>query len=288
MHLATEAITGNTVSDAWLRTVMSVNDAPDQRCYHTVTRIAQPDTQVPEIRTAADWLSERRGYPEINTVANTIFPEALAATCADHEELTDRYRRIYGVVRELDKANRRGTYFGRLVSYPTLQGPHDQLGDLLRKLRVELASGAPKSARYEISLPVANSDSESGSEFLAQAVPIYSAGNDNSPMGFPCLSFCSFQLDGRTLHMVAHYRRQYLIKRGYGNYLGLSRLLCYVCRTLDLDVGQLMVVAGAVEVDAPKYQIVHLQRRASHSVDAHDLEPSFGDEDFEHRRLVQH
>lgn len=269
MHLSTETITGDTVSDAWLHTVTLVNDAPGQRCYHAVTRIVQPDAQVPEIRTAADWLSERRGYPAINTVANTIFPEGLASTCADHEELTDRYRRIYGIVRELDKANRRGTYFGRLVSYPTPQGPHDQLGDLLRKLRVELSSGAPKSARYEINtlLPTANSDQESGSEFFGcQAVPIYSTGNDNSPMGFPCLSFCSFQLDGGTLHMVAHYRSQYLIKRGYGNYLGLSRLLCYVCRTLDLDVGQLMVVAGAVAVDAPKYQIVHLQRRASPTV----------------------
>jgi hypothetical protein len=270
MHLATEAVTGSTVSDAWLRTVISVNDAPDKRCHHAVTRIAQPDTHVPAIRAAADWLSERLGYPAIDTVANTIFPEELAATCTDHEELTDRYRRIYELVRELDKANRRGTYFGRLVSYPTLQGPHDQLGELLRKLRTELASGAPKSARYEIntSLPTTGSDQESGPELVAcQAVPIYSAGNDNSAMSFPCLSFCSFQLDGGTLHMVAHYRSQYLIQRGYGNYLGLSRLLCYVCRTVDLHVGQLMVVAGSVRVDAPKYQIVHLQRRALPSVD---------------------
>lgn len=274
MHLATEAITGTSVSDAWLRTVISVNAIPGQRCYHAVTRIAQPDAQVPEIRAAADWLSERRGYPAINTVANTIFPEALAVTCTDHEELTERYRRIYGIVRDLDKANRRGTYFGRLVSYPTSQGPQDQLGDLLRKLRVELSSGAPKAARYEIntSLPTANSDQKHESEVLAcQAVPIYSTGNDNSAMGFPCLSFCSFQLDGGALHMVAHYRSQYLIKRGYGNYLGLSRLLCYVCRIVELHVGELMVVAGSVAVDAPKYQIVHLQRRASPSVEVHDF-----------------
>jgi len=72
--------------------------------------------------------------------------------------------------------------------------------------------------------------------------------------------------------MVAHYRSQYLIQRGYGNYLGLSRLLCYVCRTADLRVGQLMVVAGSVRVDAPKYQIVHLRRRALPSVDVHNLE----------------
>ena len=113
MHLATEAVTGSTVSDAWLRTVLSVTDASDKRCHHAVTRIVQPDAHVPAIRAAADWLSGRLGYPSIDTVANTIFPEELAATCTDHEELTDRYRRIYELIRGLDKANRRGTYFGR-------------------------------------------------------------------------------------------------------------------------------------------------------------------------------
>ena len=50
-------------------------------------------------------------------------------------------------------------------------------------------------------------------------------------MGFPCLSFCSFQLDGDTLHMIAQYRYQYLIERGYGNYLGLGQLLGYVSKS---------------------------------------------------------
>src|SRR5947209_15059893 len=78
MHLTAAVVTGSTVSDACLRTVTSVTDVPGQRCYHAVTRIAHPASHVLQIRTAADWLSERRGYPAIDTVANTIFPEALA------------------------------------------------------------------------------------------------------------------------------------------------------------------------------------------------------------------
>ena len=78
-------------------------------------------------------------------------------------------------------------------------------------------------------------------------------------MGFPCLSFCSFQLDQDRLHMVAHYhRRQHLIVRGYGNYLGLGQLLGYVCAMTGLSPGELMIVAGAAQVDAPRYRVKQL------------------------------
>ena len=82
-------------------------------------------------------------------------------------------------------------------------------------------------------------------------------------MGFPCLSFCSFQLDGDTLHMIAQYRYQYLIERGYGNYLGLGQLLGYVCATVGLHPGQLTIIAGVAAVDsAARYRIARLTESA--------------------------
>jgi thymidylate synthase len=60
---------------------------------------------------------------------------------------------------------------------------------------------------------------------------------------------CSFQLDHNHLHLVAHYRSQYLVQRGYGNYLGLGRLLGYVAEATGLLAGELMVVAGYIAVD---------------------------------------
>ena len=82
-------------------------------------------------------------------------------------------------------------------------------------------------------------------------------------MGFPCLSFCSFQLDGDMLHMVAQYRYQYLIERGYGNYLGLGQLLGYVCATVGLRPGQLTIITGVAAVDsAARYRIARLTESA--------------------------
>jgi hypothetical protein len=44
-------------------------------------------------------------------------------------------------------------------------------------------------------------------------------------------------------------RYEYLIERGYGNYLGLSQLQCYVAEQVGLSVGQLTVVAVRAQVD---------------------------------------
>lgn len=50
-------------------------------------------------------------------------------------------------------------------------------------------------------------------------------------MGFPCLSHCAFQIDtDGHVHLLATYRSQFLVERGYGNYLGLGRLLAHVAR----------------------------------------------------------
>jgi thymidylate synthase len=71
-------------------------------------------------------------------------------------------------------------------------------------------------------------------------------------MGFPCLSGCSFQLDHGIVHLLAHYRYEYLIQRGYGNYLGLARLLNYVATSAGLIAGQMTIVTGRAHVDAPE------------------------------------
>jgi len=263
MSIAQETVRGSTISSAWLNAVIAVTEAPDRqhRLFHLVTRIDNPAREQPEIRAAADSLVSELGYSPIETVANTIFPAQLAATSRDHGHLADRYRRVYPTLRRLDRGNRNGTYFGRIVAHPAAGGEHDQLAELVRRLRTELRTPGPKSARYEmnISEPGELATPEPESDQPADLpVHVYAVGQDNSAMGFPCLSFCSFQLDQGRLHMVAHYRRQHLIARGYGNYFGLGRLLGYVSETTGLRPGELMIVAGAAEVDAPAYRIRQL------------------------------
>jgi hypothetical protein len=261
MSIAQETVHGGTVSEAWLSAVVAVNAVPGQTSFHLVTRIEDPVAEQPQIRAAADRLLAELGHSPIATVANTIFPAQMAMTSRDHVHLGARYRRMYPTVRRLHRDNRRGTYFGRIVAHPASGGELDQLGELIRRLRTELHTPGPKSARYEMNVAVPSEPDTKGSvgrNLAAEAIPVYVAGQDNSPMGFPCLSFCSFQLDQGRLHMVAHYRRQHLIVRGYGNYLGLGQLLGYVCTMTGLSPGELMIVAGAAQVDTPMYRVKQL------------------------------
>jgi hypothetical protein len=262
--LAHDQVNGTTVSDAWLNAVQVVDEAPKRRLFHLVTRISDPVTEQPQIRAAADALIRGRDLASIETVANTIFPAQLAAVSASPGELAERYRRLYPTLRRLHKNNQKGTYFGRIVAYPAAGGEQDQLADLIRRLRTELQTPGPKSARYEMNVSGAGDSADPTEAYpvpeLTDAGPlhVYATGRDTSAMAFPCLSFCSFQLAGDTLHMIAQYRSQYLVERGYGNYLGLGRLLGYVCSSVDLQPGELMIIAGIATVEAPRYQIARL------------------------------
>ena len=203
----------------------------------------------------------------VDTVANAIFPARLAAASAGPSELARRYRRLYPTLRRLHKSNRKGTYFGRIVAHPAAGGERDQLADLIERLNTELRTPGPKSARYEMNVTgpgeLAQPPRVSGEFTDGGPVHVYAAGKDTSPMGFPCLSFCSFQLDSGLLHMIAQYRYQYLIERGYGNYLGLGQLLGYVCATAGLHPGQLTIMAGVAAVDsAARYRIARLTESA--------------------------
>jgi hypothetical protein len=267
--LAQDQVRGGTVSEAWLNAVQAVDATPERRLFHLITRISDPVTEEPRIRAAADTLLSNLDLAPVDTVANTIFPAQLAAISTGPGELAQRYRRMYPTLRRLHKSNRKGTYFGRIVAHPAADGERDQLADLIERLNTELGTRGPKSARYEVNIGGPGDLAQTGEECAAEkpsdggTFHIYAAGKDTSPMGFPCLSFCSFQLDGDTLHMVAQYRYQYLIERGYGNYLGLGQLLGYVCATVGLRPGQLTIIAGVAAVDsAARYRIAQLTESA--------------------------
>lgn len=234
---------GSDLSTAWLKTVLAVSECTGSQAFHTVTRVQ--DTSLPEvpcIRTAADTILADVGLPSIRTVANTIFPTAIADQTPDPDDLAARYTELYPSLKALEPhKNSRGTYFLRLVAYPGPEGPVNQLSHLVRTLTTELANDRPKRARYETAF--------SAAPVSPVAVPIFEPNADTVAMAFPCLSLLSFQHDRTHLHAVAHYRSQYLAQRGYGNYLGITELISYVAGRTGLAPGTLTIVAGQARAD---------------------------------------
>jgi thymidylate synthase len=242
------------ISAAWLAMSAKLDTPPHRKSLHAVVHIDDPTTDDSEVRAAVNEILERAGRQSIETVANTIFPAALAASSNDHTELVNRYVRLWPTLRKFPK-NRTGTYFGRLIQHPTKDGPFDQIGAVITRIKTERATGSPKQARYEVE--VAESD-----EPWTSTTPIYVPGKDNSSMGFPCLSHCSFQLDYEDrVHLLATYRSQYLLERGYGNYLGLGQLLAHVAKQTELGVGHLTVVAGLAHLDYPVLPVREVIKR---------------------------
>lgn len=237
-------IHGDNLSEAWARTVVAVAAAHKKhKAFHVVTRVSDPTYEDDRIREMADGILAERNMAPITAVANTLFPHALARRTSDPEALGKRYLDLLPMLQHLDRENRRGTYFERLVNYETTTGHLNQLAELIRRLKQEIAvrdnsTTGPKAARYEVPM-----------EQLTANLPVSEAEHDTNPIGFPCLTLLSFQLDDDRLHVLAHYRSHYLFQRAYGNYLAVCRLLCYVCEQTGLTPSQATVVAGYAKVD---------------------------------------
>ncbi|OEJ21634.1 hypothetical protein AS594_39630 [Streptomyces agglomeratus] len=258
------------VSRAWLEAATHLSEIPGRKAFHTVVRIASPLQEDLHLRAELDRLRAARSkeplYP-IETVVNTLFPAKLAATCSTHEELTDRYRTLYPRLREV-RRNAHGTYFGRLVAYPgTPEKPEpvDQLARVIHRLD-KLRSSAKWSAVYEAGTAHVTDDSETWEEEPQETAAgteavIRAAALDTQTLDFPCLSHCSFQLDGstNTVHLAAYYRSHYMFDRAYGNYLALGHLCAWVARHAGLTPGTLTVMSGCARLDCTKSELGTLQ-----------------------------
>ncbi|MET8808828.1 hypothetical protein [Streptomyces sp. NPDC004546] len=252
MH--TFAVTERDVTSAWVAACNKLDrrDNPDRTGLHTVVRITDPLQDDAVFRTELDRLRAAHHLEPLETVANTLFPTALAARCTNHGELAERYRRMYPVLTRYP-GNRLGTYFGRLVAYPgASKASIDQLGTVIDRLRTQ-TTGTKMAAAYEIDIA---HPADGADEPQAEAL-VHAAGKDNSYRGFPCLSHLSFQLgrDGH-VHAAALYRSHYMFERAYGNYLGLGRLLAHIAQQVGLACGTLTVVAGHARLDGP---LTHLR-----------------------------
>jgi hypothetical protein len=252
-------VTGPDISSAWLAACQVMYAHPHRIAYHTVVRIENPLKEDPSVRRALDQILDDAGLQRVSTVANTIFPVALACSSKDHLHLSHRYEDALPSLRRLSRKNDRGTYFERLIAFPGQDGPVNQLDAVISRLRREIAkkgsgTGA-MTAAYEVGFNSPGTDNTDGQDgvLLTAEVPVRVPGRDRVFPGFPCLSHCSFQLDrSGALHAMAHYRSQRMVERAYGNYLGLGRLLGYIAEQTELEPGELTVTAGYAEVDQPR------------------------------------
>jgi hypothetical protein len=262
-----------SVSEAWLLSLERTSAADDGRRIHVVSTVTEPGTEIGSIRRVVDEALGAVHAQSVDTVAETIFPASLyedpggdwspdlsapecAALDAAADALYDSYTGMLPLLRTVN-ANKSGTYFSRMISWPGKEaGGVNQLAARIDRLRSEHAAGRRTHNALDIDVAA---DALADSEDL-RGLQVYAA-TDRRVRSFPCLTHVDLTLHRGRLHATAVYRHQYLIDKAYGNLLGLSWLMKFLCQQTGYELGELVVHATLADAQG-RSRAVDLARAA--------------------------
>jgi hypothetical protein len=233
----------------------------DGRLVHLVSTVTEPGTEIASLRHVLDSALVAATRHSVGTVAETIFPSSLyqdpgfswepGITAQKEAELDAAADALYSRYCDMlpllltAAGNNRGTYFGRMVSWPgKAAGGPNQLSDRVIALRREHRAGRQRNNTLDMDI-AADSQNLSG-------LQIYAA-TDRRRRGFPCLTHIDLTLHGGRLHCLAVYRHQYLIEKAYGNMLGLSSMLLFLCQQSGYAPGELVVHATMADTQRREF-----------------------------------
>lgn len=191
--------------------------------------------EIPAIRDAVDAFLEAQGKRDTENVAWTIFPQRdWEIAQGDREAFFDVYVESFQRVQSFNaRNNRRGSYFQRLVDLNGEGRGPNQLKWLLDEYDEH-----PKARRT--------------SKFQATTFDPVRDHTSAGQLEFPCLQQISFTMEDGNLQLNAFYATQQIARKGYGNYLGLSRLGAFVASQMGLRFSQLNVFVGVAKMDIQK------------------------------------
>lgn len=207
-------IKGTGIVDAWSAAAKLLLQEGDR--FNLNVHIANPASSN-EVDVAL--FCHRRVSPgiakSVYDVANTIFPAASRLHSGDLNQFFNHYQKVYA------RGQRRhpqawGTYFLRLVSFG--KGKENQL----RKIIDGLATWKSRPR-------------------AAFVLHLSSTELDNPrPLGAPCWQYAQFVRNGdNVLSLSAVYRSQDYFQKALGNFVGLTRLLRFVCEHSRMIPGTL-------------------------------------------------
>jgi len=160
---------------------------------------------------------------DCNTVANTIFPRSLWNPNKSRKQLFERYIKILPWVRKCP-ANRYGVYFERLIAFEKDGKNVNQLEHIIQTYRQ--GNHRPSALQAIIFDPLKDHTNQ-------------------RQRGFPCLQSIAFSLIGKDgLSIIGFYPHQHLLKRAYGNYLGLCRLGEFMAHEFRRELVEMNCVVG--------------------------------------------
>jgi thymidylate synthase len=222
-----------TSADAWSQIMGYLLQQSHGKCFHLVTTISDPVTEIRAVTRVVDALASEAGTMSTMENANAIWPHVLARPGLAFETIMQRVKELAVPVIKAANKKHSDSYMERLVAWRAKDGGDKvpQLENVINRMRSEFGNAAPKTSAYEIA--------------------ILSPGLDAGYMGFPCLCHLSFKLDveAKKVHLTALYRNHHFVTHGYGNFVGLGRLMKFVAGQVECEVGELMSISTHADAE---------------------------------------
>jgi len=165
---------------------------------------------------------------DIETVAFTIFPnEYWRLANRNRQEFFELFRESFPRIQDWNaRHNSRGTYFQRLIDYKG----KNQLKWIIEEYR--------RNPKQRVS------------QFQATTYDPARDQTRSAQLEFPCLQHISFvPLGNGDLMMNAFYATQQILRKGYGNYLGLCRLGAFMAHEMGLRLAKVSIFVGVAKID---------------------------------------
>lgn len=232
-------------AQAWLAATKVVEEKAGHHAYNVLIDVRDPLVLTDRDRCitteVGSFLKSHKRQP-LQTIANTIFPQSTYERHGSPRFYEVYLKTIYPRIKK--RQGDWGRYFERMI-----QVPNNKEINPLKSLADKMKQHAHKKSStfrnvYELSVFDPELD-----------IRIYDPDRDAGPvMNRQCLSFLSFKLDPQNrIFLTAIYRNHYYVERLLGNLIGLSRLMAFVGRETELQVGSLTVLSTHAEVETKRW-----------------------------------
>lgn len=226
-------ISSETNAEAWLNVMQHLLTCEGGKDFNLIVSIRDPCREIPAATRIVDELAAGLDLKSSMENANSIWPAFFARPGRPATEVfADIDRFVIGTIKKAC-GNRHDSYIERLVAWRSFEHGEavPQLQNILSRLKTEVHNPAPKSSSYEMS--------------------VFSPGLDSGYMSFPCLSHLSVKYDHRRnlVHLIALYRNHTFLSHAYGNYVGLGRLIAFICAETGTSPGDLVSVSTHADAE---------------------------------------
>lgn len=215
---------GYSFQGAWKNAMKALMTNKTKECFNLVVKIKIFNLNNYQFKKLEKFYSKKHYLP-LKHVIYTIFPYKIYADYG-YPKIFDKYSRFYRSVK-----TSWGTYFYRMINWTTSGNGKgkNQLKEIIEDIKKRKYLN---KACYTIYI---------GSPFFQYS----------RPLGAPCLHYITLQIDSKTktLNMFALYRNHDLVKKAYGNYVGLGYLLSFISHETNLKVGILTCLSSHAYIE---------------------------------------